>query len=155
MNKRQSEIVGMLEKAYPNCNTHAFNVFDFVHAFGSGRDALMYSQILWPDFVEFRGMVFLNRVIELPDFETRITEALGRTKSSAEVEWEFNLTEITHLFGRRMGETDDSEDRLLAEIMSETWAGKLKAVFPGRSIKLEIVPPETVDGASALTFCTM
>jgi hypothetical protein len=118
LTKRESEIMGMLEKAYPNRNTHAFNVFDFVHAFGSCRDALMYSQILWPEFVEFRGMIFLNRVVELPDFETRVTETLGRTKSSAEVEREFNLTEITYLFGRRMGETDDSEDRLLAEIMS-------------------------------------
>jgi hypothetical protein len=144
--------MAMLVANYPDHDTKGFNGFDFIHAFGSGRGALMYSQLFWPEFAEFQGMVVLKESLETSEDKNRIDAALKREMDKSQVEQSFNLIEISYLFGRRSGDTDINQDRLLAEILCEMWSCRLHSLFPTRLFRVEIVPPESVDDAVAITF---
>ena len=51
-------IFGGLSKKYSGHDTTNFGVSDFLAAFGSPVDALLYLRLFWPEFVCFEGMVF-------------------------------------------------------------------------------------------------
>lgn len=46
------------QRKYKDHDSIGFNYFDFLHAQGSPFNALFYSQLFWPEFVEVDGMVF-------------------------------------------------------------------------------------------------
>lgn len=45
-------------------DTTAFSVRDMIYVCGSPLDALVYSRLLWPDFVEIDRMIFMEGTIE-------------------------------------------------------------------------------------------
>ena len=53
-----------------------FNIRDVIYACGSPLDALVYSRLLWPEFVEVEGMVFVEGTIESQEDRQRLAEAL-------------------------------------------------------------------------------
>ncbi|HEY8210551.1 MAG TPA: hypothetical protein VIG99_23875, partial [Myxococcaceae bacterium] len=65
-------------RLWPEQDATGFDYFDFLHARGSPRQALFYSGLFWPQFVEFDGMVFLEGTIEDEPERQRVQEALRR-----------------------------------------------------------------------------
>jgi hypothetical protein len=150
---RAQQIKSMLQTAYGGQDTSSFNSLDFIHALGSGRDALMYSQLFWPEFKEFKGMVFLAATVECLEDEKRVEAALQQYDGDlTKTEESFNLLEISYLFGKRIGETSVEEDNWLAAILCECWECRLKQLFPERVITVEIVPPAEVGDEVAISF---
>jgi len=151
MNKEK--LLSKLRAAHSDGDTKGFNAFDFIHAFGSGREALLYSQLFWPEFTEFKGMIFLQQTIETEDDKLKIEQTFEcYERDSLRTEQNFNTVEIPSLFGRRIGETDDEEDRLLAEILAKTWDSRLKILFPTRQFAMKILNPEETGGEVAILF---
>ena len=147
------QLLRSLRSAFPSHDTTGFEAFDFIHAFGSGREALLYARLFWPEFIEFRGMVLLKATIETDDDRRRAEGAFEKYNSDVvETEQSLNLVEIPHLFGRRIGEADDEEDRLLAEIVAEVWRCRLKTLFPDRHFVVGILEAEDTGGEIAVMF---
>lgn len=146
-------LVAKLRAAHPEHDTTGFNAFDCIHAFGSGREALLYARLFWPDFVEFRDMVFLNTTVESEDDKRRIEDALDRyERSLVNTEQSFNVVEIPSLFGRRLGDTDEEEDRLLANLIAEVWNCRLRSLFPNRCFETRVLEAEETGGEIAVVF---
>src|SRR5437667_9232137 len=114
---QDNELLKLLRETYhdPDIDTSNFDVRDFVFAFGSPLEALMYSSLFWPKFVEVSGMVFLEGTIEDDQDRQRLAEVFEKYRHDiAKTEQDFNLLEVpSDLFGRRMGETSEKQDRRL------------------------------------------
>jgi hypothetical protein len=149
MNKRQ--LINVLTGAYSQHDTVSFNGFDFVHAFGSARDALLYVPLFWPEFIEFQGMTFFEFLVETDDDKQRVIEFYeAHNRNRTLTQQAFNLVEVSYLFGKRSGEADDFQELCLAEMLCEIWAHRLKGLFPGRQFTVRIVPREEVDSSIAI-----
>ena len=151
----EKKIIDRLKKKYSNVDTTNFNLFDFIHSVGSGLEALMYSKLFWPDFVEIDGMIFLKDwTIEDEDDINRIRktfEDLGRDPQ--ETEKFVNLIEIPYMFGQRIGEIEDDEYYWLAEIICVMWRCRLGLLYPNRKFVVEITDPENGNnGGLAVVF---
>ena len=147
------KLLAILRTAQRDHDTTGFNEFDFIHAFGSGREALLYARLFWPQFVEYKDMVFLSSTAGDPEDKRRIDEAL-RSYGGDRVKTEesFNVVEIPILFGRRIAETNEEEDRLLAELIMEAWHGRLRFLHPNRDFQTRILEPDDTGGEIAVLF---
>ena len=127
---------------YSAHDTTNFNVLDFVHAFGSPLEAMAYSKLFWPDFVELDGMVFRKDVVEDESDRERVRKAVCTPGwNLAKVEAGFNIVEVPHLFGKRGGEGSDDLDCDLARVIGEMWYARLQQVFPNRKFTVEVDIP--------------
>jgi len=146
---------GPLEAAsrlWPEQDATGFHYFDFLHARGSPRQALFYSGLFWPQFVELEGMVFLEGTIEDESDRQRVRDALRRYGGNrVQTEQSINTVEIPPLFGGRAGETTDGEDAFLASLICATWAARLRELFPDRAFAVEMVPADET-GEIAVRF---
>ena len=117
-------LVRRLQQLLPDSDTANFDVLDFVAAFGSPLEALMYSRLFWPEFVEIDGMIFLKESIEYEDDRQRLARALEYYGGDrTQTEQSFNLVEVpSMLFTTRKGETAEEEDRWLAQRLAEMWS---------------------------------
>ena len=116
-----------------------FTVFDVLHDRGSPLDALLYAHLFWPRFVVLHGMTFLLASVEDEADERRISEAMRKWNDQTKVEESFNFVEIAALFGRRKGESEAEGDRVLAEVLVETWSAKLQRDFPDKRFRVVLV----------------
>jgi hypothetical protein len=136
-------------------DTSGFNFFDFLHAYGSPLDALFYSRLFWPEFVEIDGMVFLKETIEDDDDKARLNEALKRYEGDkTKTEKSFNIAEIPSLFGKNLAETTDEEDLVLAERLAEMWEHRLRIIYPDRKFAVKILSAEETGGEIGISFST-
>jgi hypothetical protein len=130
-----------------------FSPFDLLHAEGSPLMALFYARLFWPDFVELDGMVFLSEAVATDEARARVSAAVVREQDDlTAVERSFNLVEVPSLFGRRMGETTDEEDEVLAHILAAMWKCRLSSCFPGRAFEVRVVSPAESGGEVAVEF---
>lgn len=148
------ELLSRLRERYSGNNTKNYNVLDFIGGFGSPFEALIYSRLFWPEFIEIDGMVFLKETIESPDDRERLSAAFEKCdRNPRATEKSFNLVEVpSTLFGPRVGETTEREDRLLAERLVEMWRARLETVFPGRPFIVRLVEPEESGGDVGVIF---
>lgn len=140
------------EKMAPN-TASLFNGLDYVHALGSPLDAWLYTELFWPDFRELEGMVFLADTVEDAEDEARIETALaayGGDKIRTQLS--FNTFVVEELFGSRTGETNPTEDAILAAKLAEMWKARLMLCFPGGRIVTEVVPADTVTGVAVVFY---
>jgi len=140
------------------CNgqdSSGFNFFDFLHAHGSPLDALFYSRLFWPEFVEIDGMVFLKETIEDGDDKIRLGKTLKRYEGDkTKTEQSFNITEIPSLFGKKLAETTDEEDLVLAERLAEMWQHRLRVIYPNRKFIVQALSTEETGGEVGVNFYT-
>ncbi|MCP3995500.1 MAG: hypothetical protein GY722_10605 [bacterium] len=127
---------------FPGEDNTGFNAFDLIHKFGSPLTALLYSELFWPEFVEFEDMVFLASDVEDDHDRDRIMAALEHYDGDKQkTEGSFNYVEVPLLFGNRIGESSDIEDRLLTARIAAMWRARLAEQFPGRIFKVAIAEP--------------
>jgi hypothetical protein len=128
------------KRLWPEHDATAFGYFDHLHANGSPLEALFYSGLFWPSFVEVEGMVFLKHTVEDEADRERVRAALRACNDPCKVERDFNRVEVPCLFGRRLGETTDDEDTELAGVLAKTWAAALREQFPGKTFRVSVWP---------------
>ncbi len=151
-----TELLSAFRKKYKDQDSAGFNYLDFLHTQGSPFDALFYSQLFWPEFVEIDGMVFLQDTIEDGEDRKRLNEALVRYKGDkTKAEQTFNLVELPSLFGKNISETTDEEDAFLADRLTEMWRCKLALVFPNREFLVKTVSAKETGGEIAIMFHTI
>lgn len=136
-------------------DTRGFNFFDFLHAHGSPLDALFYSRLFWPQFVEINGMIFMSETIEDDGDRSRLDDALKRYGGDkTKTEQSFNVIEIPSLFGKSLSETTDEEDFMLAQQWAEMWQHRLQSAYPNRKFTLQILSAEDTGGETRVIFYT-
>ena len=134
-------------------DTTRFNYFDFLHAHGSPLDALFYSRLFWPEFVEIKEMVFLKETIEDDDDRSRLDRALEHYDGDkTKTEQSFNLTEIPYLFGKNISETNFEEDLMLTERLAEMWRHRLQMIYPERNFIVQILSAEDTGDEISIIF---
>lgn len=153
---RDSYLVEVLRRKHADADTTNLGVSDFLWAFGSPVDAMMYLRLFWPDFVQFEGMVFRSESLEDEEDRRLIREGLKRCAGDkTETEKSFNIVEVpTSLFGRGAAESSDELDTLLTEKIVELWSCRLAFMFPRQEFVVEAVPPEENCGELGVTFYT-
>ena len=136
-----------LHQLYPDPDTTNFDVLDFVAAFGSPLEALMYSRLFWPEFVEIEGMVFLRETMEDEDDHERLADAFKRYGDDrTQTEKAFNLVEVPALLFssyEAYRQTTEEEALWLARRLAEMWRACLHQKFPGRNFVVEVLEEDT------------
>jgi hypothetical protein len=150
----EQDLIKRLSSLYTEQDTTNFNVLDYVYAFGSPLQALMYSKLFWPEFIEIEDMVFLKDRMEDEDDRRAVLKVLEQHEGNrSKTEQAFNLFEIPQdMFGKKMGETTEEEDRYLAEILVEMWQCRLQMLFPNRSFKVMLLTAEETAGEIGILF---
>jgi hypothetical protein len=151
---RDRLLIDHLKEFHKKADTSNFNVLDFVAAFGSPLDALAYSKLFWPDFLEFEGMIFLKDFVEDEEDRSRIRSALSKLSTPREVEQSFNQFMIPDaFFSAGLGTTTDEENIYLAERISEMWEARLARLFPNKKCVVELqLPDQTKEGATIVVY---
>jgi hypothetical protein len=151
---RDRLLIDHLKEFHSKANTNNFNVLDFVSAFGNPLEALAYSYLFWPDFVEFEGMIFHQGSIEDDEDRSRIRAARSEFSSRKEVEQSFNQFVIPDsFFASKISTTTDDEDLFLAERIAEMWRARLAQLFPNKNCVVEVqLPPETEEGPTIVVY---
>jgi hypothetical protein len=151
-----TDLLSVFRRKFKDQDSTGFNYFDFLHAQGSPFNALFYSQLFWPEFVEIDGMVFLQDIIEDSEAKQRLNEALNRYKGDkTKTEQSFNLVEIPSLFGKHISEITDEEDAFLADRLAEMWRCRLATVFPDRGFLIKTLSAKETGGEIAVVFHTI
>jgi len=150
----EQDLIKRLSSLYTEQDTTNFNVLDYVYAFGSPLQVLMYSKLFWPEFIEIEDMVFLKDRMEDEDDRRAVLKVLEQHEGNrSKTEQAFNLFEIPQdMFGKKMGETTEEEDRYLAEILVEMWQCRLQMLFPNRSFKVMLLTAEETGGEIGILF---
>lgn len=150
----EQDLIKRLSVLYAEQDTANFNALDFVYAFGSPLQALMYSKLFWPEFIEIEDMVFLKDKVEGEDDRHSVLKVLEQYEGDRlKTEQAFNLSEIPpDIFGKKMGETTEEEDLYLAKILLEMWHCRLQMLYPSRSFKVEVLSAEETGGEIGILF---
>jgi hypothetical protein len=147
-------LIEHLRKVHSKHDTSNFNILDFMSAFGSPLDGLVYSRLFWPEFIEFKEMIFLKESIEDEDDKRKIAETFKRYGGDkTKTEQSFNLIEIpSGFFTRGLGDTTEEEDRWLAEKLAEMWLCRLQFLYPNRKFEVKVLNPEETGGEVGVIF---
>ena len=111
----------------------------------------MYSQLFWPEFTEFDGMVFLPWVLEDEEDRARVVARVQQTDKTA-VEKAFNFVEVSGLFGAGKAHTTPEEDRLLADYLAAMWRAKLAANPELKDARVEIAEADHASETGLTVF---
>jgi len=103
---------------------------------GSFADALGYATVIWPQFDEVGGMIFLSEDVGGPRTADAIAQTMRELAGDrSEVERQYNLVEVSEFFARPTDPDDD--ERLFALLLADAWKVKLSVEFPTRSFAVE------------------
>ncbi len=118
--------------------------WDSLYASGSVDEALRYSSLLWPDFVEAEGMIFLlEEQLAQPELSD-ISGTLKRFSSKTEMEKAFNVVAVPFLFASA-SEADEESLAALAAMLCQSWTAKLQRDYPGRRFVVEVLRGDADD----------
>lgn len=129
---------------------------DFLHGLGSMRDALVYSILFVPTFVEVEGYIFLAELTPQPPGGWEALAAnirAARTKGGgdlAKLLESSNWVEISHLFADGRGTNGD--DSLLALVVADAWRARLRGLYPKRNFEVRVLPASETGGANGVGF---
>jgi hypothetical protein len=87
------------------------------------------ARILWPNFVEHDGCIFLGDSVDEPNYKAFLKQANGDKRT---VEATMNHQHVLHLFAAEL----PTRDLVLyiGRLMKEIWQVKLSREFPNRRI---------------------
>jgi hypothetical protein len=147
------QFIMRLKAMFPDRDATGFNTFDFIHAEGLPLQALLFTRLFWPEFVEIDGMVFLKEIIEDDEDRRRLTDAFKRYDGDRrKTEESFNFVEVPQLFGKRIGDLEDGDYRWLAERLAEMWRARLQLLFPDRRFLVDLIGTDDADEEVAILF---
>lgn len=148
------ELVAELKRLHAGQNTKNFNAYDFISAFGSPVEAVMYSKLFWPDFIEVNGMIIRSDVIDDESDRRRIIEELKLCNDDArQVEYSYNRLDIPYgIFAtRRAYECSEIILKEMLKTLVEMWRSRLSQLFQDRRFNVAIEIDD--DGTYFITSC--
>ena len=156
MSQEDPVLIEALKRKYAGHDTTNFSTYDVLAAFGSPVDAVMYMGLLWPEFIQFEGMVFRQDILEDEEDRRRVREALIRSGGDKSgIEQSFNLVEVPcGIFSRGATESSDEVDRFLVERIVEMWKCRLAVEFPKKDFIVQAILPEDNAGEWGVSFYT-
>ncbi len=150
---KESKLIQKYSELHPGRDRSNFIVTDLLHAEGSPLDALLYSYLFWPDFEEYEGMVFLRSSLEDEEDRAQVRETLHRYNGDRlATQQAHNFVDVGDLFGARCGETEESEDVLLAARLMEMWSARLARLFPHRTFVFNLISASASGGNIGIQF---
>jgi len=147
----EDSLLDILRRRLPEQDTSGFTLADFVYAAGSPVDALLYSQLFWPELLEIDGAVLLRDGVEDEDDFARVRASV-RERGPVETERRFNLRELSDLFGKGLAEIDDEHAEVLLARLAEMWRGRLHERFPERRFTVEVLTADETGGDIGICF---
>ena len=148
-------LIEQLAQKHDQNDTTNFKVLDFVAAFGSPLDAVMYTRLFWPEFVEIDDMILLGSVIESEEDKHNLRNTLRNYNGDrCKTERDFNFIEIpSHVFSSyRIAECTESLSYYLVTVISEMWASRLHMTYPDRRFSVCVLSPEDTGGEYGIVF---
>ncbi|WP_158942890.1 hypothetical protein [Granulicella sp. S190] len=154
--ERDQDLVRHLKEYHNDADTRLFSVLDFASAFGSPLYALVYSKLFWPDFIELKGMIFHESIMESEEDRFRVEKALLAGQTRREIERSFNSFEIpSSFFSSNRGSTTLAEDVLLANRLGHMWRLRLLEVFPERTFTVDVECPVDEQPTIIVSQCNL
>ena len=150
----EQELIADLISRYPEDKNRALGVLDFVYRHGSALDALLYSSLFWPRFIEIQDMIFVTGRLKgrnLPEAK-RLNDAVVTLGDNWRVEESFNIFELPSDLFERVQDTTDEQVSFLAEQLAQMWRAKLTFDFPDRRFAVRVLSPEETGGEVGITF---
>lgn len=143
-----------LESKWAAHDTTGFAVTDFLGAFGSPLDALVYMRLFRPSFIRFEGMVFRQATLEDDEDRDRVVKTLQRLQGDrSATERSFNLVEVpSGIFTSNLSDTDETLDEILAAGLALCWRQCLAAEFPMDEFVVTVVPASQTGGEVGVVF---
>jgi hypothetical protein len=123
---------------YDGADPVGFTALDFVGALGSVGNALLYSRLFWPEFIDIDGMVFLKDCVDDlggPEGIRKMRSDLGRGQS---LEKSINNFDVNLGFPNHPEENAEGDDLLLANQLAKLWSLRLRQQYPHRSFQVEV-----------------
>jgi hypothetical protein len=93
-----------------------------------------FSRLIWPEFVELDGRVFLADFLDVP----RLHSMLSGGTSQRDAQAFMNALDVSGIFGESQADMSNGDVRTIAALLQETWSAKLALNFPGRSVRVLI-----------------
>ena len=157
-NKISQSLISEMTRLHSEDDTTNFIVFDFIHAYGSPLDALLYAKLFWPDFAQVDGMTFRSDVIQDKDDAEGTHRALQKLGGDLEeTERNFNRCYVpADIFMEKPAaeggfEGSDETHEQLAQMLVQMWEARLKQVFPDLHFSVTLERDST--GERSVTFC--
>lgn len=148
------EFLQRLTDVHSDADTSNFNILDFLGPFGSPFQAILYSHLFWPNFVEFEGMIFMQDLIETEEDRNNIRRYFLKAQSTREVEKSFNQFPIpSSFFNINSFSTTDQENLYLAHKLAEIWDFRLKQLFPEKQFEIVVMTAEETDDQPTISIC--
>ncbi|WP_435016072.1 hypothetical protein TA3x_003632 [Tundrisphaera sp. TA3] len=102
---------------------------DWIQWAGTAGQAIAYSQLFWPDFVEHDGCLFLADGFDPDNYQHCMESSNGdRTR----VESVINHRHILDIFDQ--SPPSRAQIMHLGKVLQSMWGTKLRAEFPGRAV---------------------
>lgn len=127
-------------------NSPSFNLYDYIHGIFLKNEAspdlgFAFLKLIWPDFIEVSGFVFLKE-----NYRGDKIDALKETvRSDDELEFWINLTSLESIFP----ESYEQLARLITDELVAAWQCKLKSDFPDKTFFVRCIED---DGEKHITF---
>jgi hypothetical protein len=101
---------------------------------GDHKHLIGYAQILWPDFVEYDGCIFLGGSLDEANYQAWFTQMKG---DKGRVEAVMNHRHIVDLFSRSHHEPPTREVIVyIGRVMRDILQAKLNRDFPDRKVRV-------------------
>jgi hypothetical protein len=135
---------------------HGWTRADFLFGLGKMHDALIYSALFAPQFIEVEGFVMLGEFGVLPrggleEVQRQIRNA--RAKSSGDVARfvdSCNWVEVPYLMSDNR--SSDAEDSVLAHAIADAWQARLNGLFPSRTFHVQVLAKEETGSVVGVGF---
>lgn len=128
------------------------SALDYIWAFGRMQDALLYSVLYVPSFVDVEDSILFDRGDETWVKDFALAKKAG-TKPLWVLERDFNYVEISHLFNPPQSTGVIASDHLaLTGQVAEAWKARLTLLYPKRRFDLSVVGPEESADLYGLRF---
>lgn len=121
---------------------------DYLHFFGTEKQALLYALVFLPSFEEVLGSVLqVSFRLNASSFPLSFINAINEGGALHDIEDSFNYVETSYIFNLgNMENLTDEDDKLFAECVAEAWRGRLALLYPSRKFNVHVVePPESGD----------
>ncbi len=120
----------------------SFSLFDYIHAIMKTKQisadlVIALARLLWPDFVEINGRVFLAEQYS----EAKLHELRTQGFNETEAQYWMNLFSVDGLLGAQESSHPDYEGEFAA-ILECSWSAKLAMDYPGRHFMVRTVQDE-------------
>lgn len=123
----------------------------WLNSFGSVPQALMYSALFCPEFVEFEGCLLWHDAS--PEMFVQWMTTLGGNRSA--VERVMNHVHLTDLFLNAPQPPTDAQVDHLGHVLQDLWGLQLRRDFPHLDVQVafEWDDPEASDTAQITVYC--